>query len=75
MGQFGSKHGEYSRIKACSRVLKIVWGINRDADEIRLSKAYKMIAHIANSLNLPNFIVEVSLFLSGFAAVVQVGTI
>lgn len=53
MGQFGNKNGEYSRIKSLG-------GTSRgDVDEIRLSRAYKLIVHIANSLNLSSFIVDV----------------
>lgn len=36
-----------------------VWGHSRDSDELRLSKAYRLISNIANSLNLPKFIEEV----------------
>lgn len=36
-----------------------VWGTSRDSDELRLSKAYRLISNIANSLNLPKFIEEV----------------
>ena len=37
-----------------------MWSINRDADEFKLSKAYKMIDNIANNLNLQKHIVEES---------------
>lgn len=53
MGKFGTKSGEYSRIRS-------IWGINRDADEIRLSKAFKLIEHLSNVLNLKKHIKEVS---------------
>ena len=52
MGQFGKKSGEYSRIKS-------LWGISRDADEIRLSKAFKLVGHLSSVLNLPKYITEV----------------
>lgn len=54
LGKFGKRSGEYSRIKS-------LWGISRDADEIRLSKAFKLIGHLSSVLNLPKYITEVSL--------------
>ena len=55
LGKFGKKGGEYSRIKS-------IWGISRDADEIRLSKAFKLIGHLSSVLNLPKYITEVKNF-------------
>ena len=56
VGKFGSKNGEYSNIKS-------IWGISRDVDEIRLSKAYKIIDHLTSLLNLPDHIKEVTSFI------------
>lgn len=53
MGQFGTTSGEYSRIKA-------IRNINRDSDEIRLAKAFKLINNLSYTLNLPISIKEVT---------------
>lgn len=42
---------------------------------MRLSKAYKLITNIANSLSLPKYIIEVDTCLSGFAETVQACTV
>lgn len=52
-GKFGSKTGEYSQIRS-------IWARGRDSDEFRLAKAFKMINHIGNALNLPSYIIEAS---------------
>lgn len=54
LGKFGRKGGEFSNIKS-------IYGMNRDADEIRLSKAYKLIDHLSSLLNLKKITKEVKI--------------
>jgi transcription initiation factor TFIIIB Brf1 subunit/transcription initiation factor TFIIB len=52
-GKFGNKGGDYSHIRS-------IWNTNRDTDEYRLATAYKIIADIASSLDIPHSVVESS---------------